>query len=426
MFGTDLSICENCHNNATCHSKLGFTFCKCPPGFEGSDCQRRVKDGTCPPKNELTDCSHHRSDCFRDSHCEGEQKCCPHACGGRMCADPTKPDEKPVCKYQGKSYDIGTAFSPDPCTVCTCNSSHVTNSSHGIVECTSLLCPVLNSTTCHEIVHDENECCATCKDHGPEGMCGGPYTPPRFLNCPPETVILDVSETSDLARVDLDLRAVDCTGRQLRIYLAEQWVKAGQGEDNFQLLSATSEPDAVGQFTQCLFHVRVRDIHPPEFVTCPSDFSQPVPGPVMWQTPVARDNVGVAIPPISRVHPGDHLGPGSHVILYWTEDYQGNIARCIFVVTVVLVSVMLWRNRRTARVEINRGAPDVRMATVQGNSVSMNVGPASGALPRYTSHRDDVMAPPPFYSGYDQQDDNATASGGQEEAGDTGKSPLPE
>ena len=61
---------------------------------------------------------------------------------------------------------------------------------------------------------------------------------------------------------------------------------------------------------------------------------EPSPGPVTWEIPVARDNVGLAIPPTSSHHPGDKMGPGDYMIEYWAEDFQGNIARCSFVVTV--------------------------------------------------------------------------------------------
>ena len=72
----------------------------------------------------------------------------------------------------------------------------------------------------------------------------------------------------------------------------------------------------------------------PEFQTCPLDFVEPQPGPVTWAVPVARDNVGLAVPPTSSYHPGAVLQAGSHMIEYWAEDFEGNIARCSFVITV--------------------------------------------------------------------------------------------
>ena len=78
------------------------------------------------------------------------------------------------------------------------------------------------------------------------------------MNCPKDLVVLDVEEADDTASVNVDLRALDCRGHPLGVLLSEDTLTAGVGEQNFQLLSATSARDGRGNFAECLFHVRVR------------------------------------------------------------------------------------------------------------------------------------------------------------------------
>jgi hypothetical protein len=78
----------------------------------------------------------------------------------------------------------------------------------------------------------------------------------------------------------------------------------------------------------------VADPYPPTFLNCPPDFQEPNPGPVSWSEPIARDNVGLAIQATSRSKPGDTFPDGQFLVEYWAEDYQGNIGRCSFVITV--------------------------------------------------------------------------------------------
>ncbi|KAK7106962.1 hypothetical protein V1264_014960 [Littorina saxatilis] len=290
------------------------------------------------------------------------------------------------------------------------------------------------------------------------------FADPYFLNCPEEMVVIDVSENSDEAQVNFDLQAKDCKGDKLDVYMADNYLYAGVGEENFQMTSATTARDGKGNFAECVFHVRVRDIYPPEFLTCPSDFTEPAPGPVTWEIPVARDNVGLAIPPTSRRHPGDKMAAGEYMIEYWAEDYQGNIARCSFVVTVAGFHEALTPSRHIggnvaggdgvhhpshehpqplphshASISIGIGISTTllvvvlialallfyrrqrnqRNASASGASVTRetgmgwNNGGRSHCPPQYSLPPDDIMSPPMYSRSNEMM---GTASGGMQEA----------
>nr|KAG5706901.1 hypothetical protein BaRGS_021407 [Batillaria attramentaria] len=469
--------CSHCKNNGTCTgSGYGWSWCTCMSGFSGKFCEIVNKNGTCPSIVSIGTCAVGRvSSCRHDDECPGNQKCC-EGCGWRdRCMDPVF-DQK-TCRYNNQTYQIGSVFRPDPCRVCTCNSSHG-SMPHGVVECTKIVCPRV-IPNCRNVLHPQDKCCPVCGDEPDSRFCGDTYTPPKFLNCPQELVVLDVDEASDSAKVDLHLRAVDCNGKDLQVDYSDRSVRAGKGENNFMLLSATTEADANGNFSECLFHVRVRDIHPPKFVTCPVDFVQPAPGAVTWQVPIATDNVGLAVEPTSRINPGETMTPGSHVVLYWAEDYQGNIARCTFVVTVgntgtgaymggggdgqghshepggyrrgghamgiafgvigglllllvpAVVYLLCRRKRNSARLSINRDTPTMAMATAgTGNGVAYAVSNNQNGviLPRYTltASPDDVMIAPPTYTARSVDDVTGMACGGQEAGALPQKNPLPQ
>ncbi|XP_076445104.1 uncharacterized protein LOC143283007 [Babylonia areolata] len=158
---------------------------------------------------------------------------------------------------------------------------------------------------------------------------------PYFVNCPDEEIAIDVERGSNVAKVNLTLVAKDCQGQQLHVTLSEDRFQAGLGDENYHLLSASSAFDGRGNFAECLFRIRVRDTEPPKFITCPMDVVEAANMPASWPLPVARDNVGLKTAPTSVRHPGQMLPPGEYMIDYWAEDYEGNIASCSFVVTVM-------------------------------------------------------------------------------------------
>ncbi|XP_046583340.1 uncharacterized protein LOC124290616 isoform X2 [Haliotis rubra] len=109
---------------------------------------------------------------------------------------------------------------------------------------------------------------------------------------------------------------------------------AGIGEQNFDTVIATSSRDYRGNYARCEFHVRIRDVHAPNFTYCPTDVFLTEEGQATWVMPKAVDNVGLVRPPTSRHKSGDVFKKGEHPIVFVSEDYEGNIARCHFFVKV--------------------------------------------------------------------------------------------
>jgi len=90
--------------------------------------------------------------------------------------------------------------------------------------------------------------------------------------------------------------------------------------------------------TVCKFKVVVEDREPPQ-VICPASFNVTLPigqtGTVVnWQSPVATDNVNIAVFTVSKAS-GGVLTAGEHTIMTFANDTSGNLAiPCQFTVFV--------------------------------------------------------------------------------------------
>ncbi|KAL8575296.1 hypothetical protein ACOMHN_001841 [Nucella lapillus] len=345
--GTKGKFCEEkectmqCKNNGTCQTNLysiwSRAYCNCKKGFHGSLCENGgVKEGQCPKRSALQSCNPRRwrYQCNDDKACPGTKKCCTNACYHRVCVYPSK--NNATCTYRNETYNLGTAFKPDPCHLCTCNVSHV-GAPQGIVECARVRCPE-TPKYCTKVITREGDCCPVCEEEPEVAMCSGNYKYPHFTKCPKRMVQVEVDgmDTNMATVHDLGLEAKDCQGQPLKVMYSEEKVMAGRGEDNFKLLTATSSRDRRDNFAECAFHIQIMDPYPPTYLTCPDDLVVPRPGPVLWDVPQAKDNVGLAKPPTSARNPGIKLGEGEYAIEYYTEDFHGNKAMCKFLIQVGL------------------------------------------------------------------------------------------
>ncbi|XP_048236616.1 uncharacterized protein LOC124152086 isoform X2 [Haliotis rufescens] len=345
-------VCENgCGSYGYCAAEEGEARCHCIHGYMGRNCERRVpepeKEGDCPPltPTSVGTCA---ETCEVDSECPGKQKCCSNGCG-HMCAHPANY----TCPYLGHNYKIGDIFNPTPCDVCTCVTPDPSKE-YGGAKCQRPICPPVEN--CKEIKQDETRCCEYCADppvtEAPEVDHDQPvteapevYNEPRFLNCPVVLVTIDVAHDKNEARLPpLMLHARDHKGAVLAVLLPKTVFTAGIGGQNYDIVIATSSRDARGNFALCKFHVRIRDVHAPNFTFCPTDVYLPKEGQATWEMPQAEDNVGLVRPPISRHKSGDYFKKGDHPVVYISEDYEGNIARCHFFVKVPESAALINKN----------------------------------------------------------------------------------
>ncbi|XP_048244920.1 uncharacterized protein LOC124117390 isoform X3 [Haliotis rufescens] len=77
-----------CYNGGTCVVLNGSSYCLCPHGYRGYNCESRMsnKSGMCPPRNStmMGTCVEY---CTSDASCPGAEKCCSHGCG-HSCQQP--------------------------------------------------------------------------------------------------------------------------------------------------------------------------------------------------------------------------------------------------------------------------------------------------------------------------------------------------
>ncbi|ESO88932.1 hypothetical protein LOTGIDRAFT_153999 [Lottia gigantea] len=329
-----------CQNDGRCVIDEGIfakPFCVCPPKYSGKYCEKsdyEPKPGVCPRVHNqmLVNVGVCTNTCYDDDGCQGQHKCCSTGCGS-SCMMPA--DQ--FCVWNKTEYTIGEHFKPNACTVCTC---YIPDSrrSYGGARCESLPCPTLN---CNMI--ETGECCDVCVDDiFPVKPIS--YEEPRFVNCPATTLVLVLELDESSVHLPIKLEALDYMTNRLDVFYTRTIFEAGKGPTNFHTVTATSSTDRFGQFAVCIFQIRVKDRQPPAFDYCPSTIKT-TKQIVEWNTPIARDNVGLAVKPVSRSKPGEKFKYGDHAIVYKTEDYEGNVANCIFFVKVFPPKILGKRNR---------------------------------------------------------------------------------
>ncbi|XP_013412584.1 kielin/chordin-like protein isoform X2 [Lingula anatina] len=152
--------CQQC----TCQS--GNVMCdliSCPPAKCDNPIQR---EGQCCPECSVCDFSDrlfeegqifvHPDDKCQDCVCKsGTVTCNKQVCNSR-CTHPVPGQCCPncgQCMYDGRVYEEGQQFRPEPCKQCNCQ--------RGNVFCKAVRCPPLN---CTYTVQEPGECCEKCKD----------------------------------------------------------------------------------------------------------------------------------------------------------------------------------------------------------------------------------------------------------------------
>lgn len=79
----------------------------------------------------------------------------------------------------------------------------------------------------------------------------------------------------------------------------------------------------------------VSDVHPPRFISCPSNIEVFTKEIVTWDKPTIGDNVGInSIDFLGSQHNNTFFLSGSFLLGYIARDYEGNVAVCQFTVSV--------------------------------------------------------------------------------------------
>ena len=77
------------------------------------------------------------------------------------------------------------------------------------------------------------------------------------------------------------------------------------------------------------------DVHPPKFISCPSNIDVFTTEAVTWDMPKHVDNVGINSLDFLGSHRNNTRFPvGSFLLGYIARDYEGNVAVCQFKVSV--------------------------------------------------------------------------------------------
>ncbi|CAL1544032.1 unnamed protein product, partial [Lymnaea stagnalis] len=144
FFGTNCEFnrdpCFNfkCQNGGRCTAPADAPYCECPSGFTGDKCETRITgggSGQCPKTNEdSVGLCRGGTFCSSDSTCSKGQRCCPNACGRKICTrvnpvivDPcrdfvcqnggscTAPADAPSCICAPGFFGTNCEFNRDPC-----------------------------------------------------------------------------------------------------------------------------------------------------------------------------------------------------------------------------------------------------------------------------------------------------------------------
>ena len=174
--------------------------------------------------------------------------------------------------------------------------------------------------------------------NGPPPACNPDATPPTLIACPADITVPAVGNT---ATVSLNApSATDACG-PVTVTRTPQSNSFGIGTTAV-VYTAT---DVAGNTTQCTVQVTVQppsDCNPdntePFFQSCPGNIVVPTTGTtatVDWTPPLLFDDCdGGPLPVTRNFNPGDDFPLGTTTVTYVGTDAAGNVATCVFDVTV--------------------------------------------------------------------------------------------
>lgn len=306
----------SCTNGGECVSDNGSAKCLCPLGFTGRYCES-VSIGQCKMTTVTKQPS---SRCNDTKQCEDWEDCCLHPelkhgiCVPRV--------ESQMCTMDDKTFRVGSNVTSG-CEVCKCEPSSAKSG--------QVLCSDICSIKTHYTSMDNYKRC--CLDK-PEN-----YIKPLFLNCPKKHEIVAVNTRGNNSYGILNknyIKAQDWEGQRLHVSLtATQFQACSSYNCLDHSVMAVTESDFYGLQSHCEFKLRVIDRIRPTFISCPANIYAFDDEPIHWPAPIAVDNVGVSLLFLEQpVTNGSKFETGTTIITYRAEDYEGNVAKCLFFIRI--------------------------------------------------------------------------------------------
>ncbi|XP_062579007.1 fibropellin-1-like [Saccostrea cucullata] len=356
-----------CQNGGRCVANGDRdVMCACPVGFSGKYCESKVgeKKGICPStKGSVGICAEM---CSHDLQCPGDNKCCSNGCG-HECSVPLDPN---ICKVGNVTYRKGEQIQKSVCQNCVCMGQGHGYDASGF-KCTVTDCPQIMCAPGFEYKASKERCCPYCEEI--------PVPPPKFQRCPAQ-ITLEVNSYDRL--VDLQkyllpkLQVIDGWGQVLEVSLSALQLEhcmCPQSQRNIHNVVAKSKPDKYGRIATCAMAVKVKDVHPPVFASCPSNIELFTTESVMWDRPTVNDNVGIgSIDFLGSRGNNTKFPSGNYLLGYIARDFEGNVAVCQFKVSV-------WEKDSTD-ISMPHQMKRVQEETAEGNKMFIGIGAALGAL----------------------------------------------
>lgn len=364
-----IPVCaSSCLNGGTCMASGSNTYCACDPAYTGYRCEIKVEsnEGLCPSVNESTEYCRDLPDCQFDSQCEGHQKCCYSECGLK-CMTAVNQD---VCILGGVTYRKGEFHQRSACESCQCMGQGQANDPSGFM-CNKMMCAQIMCAPGYVYTVSKEVCCPFCEE--------GKTPDPTFTKCP-EKITIEVNSYDSLVNLEKSLlpklEAVDGLGQPLEISLSQRQLRhcaCPHSQRNIHNIVASTAPDNLGRTATCAVAVRVKDVHPPRFTSCPTNIEVFTKEIVTWDRPKVGDNVGInSIEFFGSQRNNTFFLSGSFLLGYKARDYEGNVAVCQFTVSV-------WEEDSTD-ISMPHQMKKIQEDNAESKSLFIGIGAALGIL----------------------------------------------
>lgn len=362
-----IPVCAStCLNGGTCVASGSTTYCVCDPLYTGSSCEIKVesKEGICP--NISTEHCRDLLDCQHDVQCNGHQKCCYSGCGPK-CIEAVNQD---VCILGDVTYRKGDFYQRSACESCQCMGQGQGNDPSGF-NCNTVMCAEVKCDPGFVYTVSKDVCCPFCEED---------KTPaPTFTKCP-EKIIIEVNSYDSLVNLEKSLlpklEAVDGFGKPMEISLSLRQLShcaCPQSQRNIHNIVARTAPDYLGRTATCAVAVKVKDVHPPRFTSCPSNIEVFTTEIVTWDKPKVGDNVGInSIDFLGSQRNNTLFLSGSFLLGYIARDFEGNVAVCQFTVSV-------WEEDSTD-ISMPHQMKKIQEDNAESKSLFIGIGVALGLL----------------------------------------------
>ncbi|XP_033115967.1 uncharacterized protein LOC117115806 [Anneissia japonica] len=157
---------------------------------------------------------------------------------------------------------------------------------------------------------------------------------PVINNCPRN---IYVNTTTMLHYANVTWIAPNATDNSGNVTL-ETTYTSGEGFPLSTTNVVYTATDPYGNTALCSFDVNVIDPEMPLFINCPVNIeTNTIPSlsyaNVTWHEPTAIDNSG-RVNVVQSAYPGNIFGVGTHTVNYTATDVDGNVAECLFTISV--------------------------------------------------------------------------------------------